>query len=110
MIKAITLVKRKPGMSMEEFVKHYEEVHAPLGMRIFPKMKRYVRNHVLVPPGAEEPAFDCITEGWWESMDDVIAAMRFVRSNEGKVIRDDEEKFMDRGKMVSCIVEEKRSR
>ena len=60
MIKAISLLKRKPGISLEEFSKHYEEVHVPLAMRHFP-FKRYARNYVA-SPGAEELGFDCITE------------------------------------------------
>jgi len=75
MIKAISLLKRKPGISLEEFSKHYEEVHVPLAMRHFP-FKRYARNYVA-SPGAEELGFDCITEVWFETMADCEAAAAF---------------------------------
>jgi hypothetical protein len=55
MVKVIALIRRKPGLSREGFLKHYEEVHAPLALKHFPTFKRYVRNHIITPPGAEEP-------------------------------------------------------
>ena len=33
MIKMIAILKRKPGMTMEEFIDHYENVHAPMNKR-----------------------------------------------------------------------------
>ncbi|MFC1944067.1 EthD domain-containing protein [Chloroflexota bacterium] len=64
MIKTMILFKRKPDLSHEEFVRHYEEVHAPLGIKCLPNMKGYVRNHIITAPGAEKPDLDCITEVW----------------------------------------------
>ena len=108
MIKSIGLFKRKPGLSQEEFAKHYEEVHAPLALKYFSTLfKRYVRNHVITPPGAEEPEFDCVTEIWFESMEDMKTVADFWQSEAGEVIRRDEETFMDRDKLISFIVEEK---
>lgn len=107
MIKTIELVKRKPGLSREEFSKYYEEVHAPLALKYFSTFKRYVRNHIITPPGGEEPGFDCITEIWLDNMEDVQAVLDFWKSEAGEVIRRDEENFMDRSKLVSFLVEEK---
>ena len=105
MIKAISLLKRKPGISLEEFCKHYEEVHVPLAMKHFP-FQKYARNYIA-SPGAEELGFDCITEVWFETMKDCEAAAAFSTSKDYKVISDDEEKFMDRDKIVAFIVEER---
>jgi uncharacterized protein (TIGR02118 family) len=66
MIKSITLIKRKPGLSREEFIKYYEEVHVPLSLKHFPTFRRYVRNYVVAPFGTEEPDFDCIMEVWFD--------------------------------------------
>jgi hypothetical protein len=52
MIKAMETVKRKPGLSQEEFMRHYEEVHVPLIVKHIPTLKRYVRNHVI--PGSSD--------------------------------------------------------
>lgn len=106
MIKAMSLLKRKPGLTQEEFSGHYEEVHVPLALKHFP-FKRYVRNYVIKPPDADEPEFDCITEVWFENMEDCQAAAEFSVSEAYRVIAEDEERFMDRSRIVAFLVEEK---
>ena len=108
MIKAMSLIKRKQGLSREEFIRHYEEKHVPLAMKHFP-FKKYTRNYVISFPGLEEMDFDCITEVWFETMDDCQAAAEFSASKEYKVISDDEEKFMDRNNIVAFLVDENTS-
>ena len=104
MIKAISFLRRKPGISSEEFCQHYEEMHVPLAMKHFP-FKRYARNYV--GNDAEQLGFDCITEVWFETMEDCEAAAAFSASKDYKVISDDEEKFMDRDRIVAFIVDER---
>lgn len=108
MIKGMSFIKRKQGLSREEFIKHYEEEHAPLAMKHFP-FKKYVRNYIANIPGVEELDFDCITEVWFETMEDCQAAAEFSVSEAYKVISDDEEKFMDRNKIIAFLVEENTS-
>ena len=110
MVKVIVLIKRKPGLSRGEFVRYYEEVHAPLALRCLPYIKRYVRNHIIPPPGVKEPEFDCVTEEWYEDNDALNAAGNLYHSSAGQAILDDELRFMDRSKMVSFVVDEKVSR
>ena len=121
MVKVITLIKRKPGLSREEFIKHYEEVHAPLGLKHFPTFRRYARNYVITPPGAEEPDFDCITEIWYDDMDGARAVTNALGGYQdnglggyeteiGRVFREDEEQFMNRSNRVSFFVEERVSK
>ncbi|MBM4463273.1 MAG: EthD family reductase [Chloroflexi bacterium] len=110
MIKAMALIKRKPTVSHEEFVRHYEEVHAPLALKLFPMIKKYVRNHVVAPLGAPEPDFDCVTEFWFDSPESAQAVVDIRMSDVGKPIRDDEETFMDMGKMISFLVDERVTR
>jgi uncharacterized protein (TIGR02118 family) len=110
MIKVMALIKRKPTVSHEEFVRHYEEVHAPLALKLFPMIKRYVRNHLVAPLGAPEPDFDCITEFWFDSPESAQAVVDIRMSPAGKPIRDDEETFMDMSKMVSFLVDERVTR
>ncbi len=106
MIKGMSLVKRKPGLTLEEFARHYEGVHVSLAMKHFP-FKKYMRNYISKPEDAEEPWFDCITEVWFETMEDCQAAAEFSVSESYKVIAEDEEKFMDRSRIVAFIVEER---
>ena len=108
MIKAMSFIKRKQGLSREEFIKHYEEEHAPLAMKYFP-FKKYTRNYVIGSLGIAGLDFDCITEVWFETMEDCQAAAEFSVSEAYKVISDDEEKFMDRNKIIAFLVEENTS-
>lgn len=107
MIKAVVLIKRKQGVSQEAFREHYEEVHAPLALKHLPMIRRYVRNHVMPMPGTQEQAFDCLTELWFDDLEDVLRLAAFVQSEEGRVIREDEEKFIDRDKTLFCLVDER---
>lgn len=105
MFKLVLLLKRKPGMSPEEFRDYYETRHAVLGARMAPLARRYIRNY-LHPlrsnaPAGTEPPYDCITELWFDSEDDfrrsgeLVAAM----TEELAAITADEENLFDRSKI-----------
>ncbi|RLC94052.1 MAG: EthD family reductase [Chloroflexi bacterium] len=106
MVKVIALIARKPGLSREEFRRHYEEVHAPLVLRTLPGIRRYVRNHVIGAPLSEGPGFDCITEVWYDSMQDYKASMAVWGQEAGRPIREDEDTFLDRSRLALFLVEE----
>ena len=107
MVKTIVFIKRKSNITREEFAKHYEEVHAPLALKRLPMIKRYVRNHVVDIAGMEGPDFDCMTELWFDTLEDAAKVIEFVQSDAGQVIRDDEQKFLDSEKTVSFLVDER---
>jgi len=107
MVKAIALLKRKPGFSREEFVSHYEEIHAPLIMKHSTGLEKYVRNHVVALADGEEPGFDCITELWYHDMEAFKSSISVWGTEAGKVIRDDEDSFLDRSKIAFFLVDEK---
>ena len=46
MVKYIALIKRKKGLSREEFVRYWKEVHAPLACKLVPGLRKYVQNYV----------------------------------------------------------------
>ena len=46
MIKRVSLLTRKDGMTREQFTRHWLEIHAPLA-RPVPGLKRYVQSHIL---------------------------------------------------------------
>jgi uncharacterized protein (TIGR02118 family) len=109
MVKAIALLKRKPGLSLEQFRKHYEEVHAPLAKRLFPFMKKYVRKYVTAAPfspAGTEPKFDCITEEWFDDMEAFQKMMGIYASETGRPIREDEKELFDMTKLQYLFVEE----
>ena len=112
MSKLIGLLKKKPGMSREEFENYYETRHAPLAVRITAMGHDYRRNYVrkMRSAGVEVdalPPFDVITEVW---IRDSLAYESFAASMRDAVIRDqivaDEERFLDRAASQIFVVEE----
>ena len=80
-MKVVALLTRRPGITHEDFVEHYESVHAPLILRSFPQIMAYRRNFVdrseiIGAVGVEEPAFDVITEMWFEDHASYHAMLR----------------------------------
>lgn len=96
MVKQIFLIKRKPGLTFEEFQKHYLEVHAPLVKNSFPEIRKYVVN-LAIQRGKETP-HDAVTEIYW---DDFGTVVKIAKSDTYKnVIRRDEEKFIGAAEVI----------
>ena len=103
-IKQVVLVKRKPGMSPEEFQRHWLEVHAPLVGRPA-GLIRYAQSHVRLGgyKNGKEPTFDGFGEMWFESID----AMKAARSAPGQdEVRADGQTFTDGSKTKSFLATE----
>lgn len=70
MLKLFFILRRKPGMSREDFLDYWENTHAPL-VRQVPGMLRYLQHQVAVIPRPEyaqtEAPVDGIVETWWPS-------------------------------------------
>ena len=106
MIKSVSLLTRKAGLSHEEFVKHWREVHAPLAHTV-PGLRRYVQSHIVgertrpdIP--ATEVNVDGIAETWY---DDRAAMDRANATPEAKALHADGALFI--GRIKSFITEEK---
>ena len=106
MIKAITILKRKEGLSLEEFSRYWRDNHGPMIKRIWPKIVRYVQNHAARLPGGGEPPVDGVAEIWLEDLQGWREFADYYFSEEGKIIRDDENRFIDTKNMVFFIAEE----
>jgi uncharacterized protein (TIGR02118 family) len=105
--KVIWLVRFHEGMPRDEAVRHWREVHGPLGVKV-PGMKRYVQNHWISPvgetevgPGATE--FDGHSECWFESEATFLQAME---SEEWAEMVADAPNFFSASTMVGAVVEE----
>ena len=74
MIKRFVVLRRKPGMNVEQFRHHWENVHGPLIAKL-PKLRRYVQHHVHseIKDDHEIP-IDGIAEIWFDSEEDQKAA------------------------------------
>jgi uncharacterized protein (TIGR02118 family) len=74
-IKTIGLLTRKPGMTHEQFMKHWVEIHAPLAHAV-PGLRRYVQSHILEQPTRPDiPTADIDVDGVAELWYDDRAAM-----------------------------------
>ena len=70
MIKSLTLLTRKAGLTHEQFMRHWVEIHAPLALKV-PGIRRYVQTHLLeertrpdIPSSDIE--IDGIAELWYD--------------------------------------------
>lgn len=100
MVKMIAILRRKPGMSFEDFKKHYETSHVPLVSGFMgDHLKAYVRNYADGPnpfPVGTPNSWDCVTEFHFADMDGLQAAFEAVeRSENAPLVRADEKRFLD---------------
>jgi hypothetical protein len=116
MIKMITLIRRKPGISHREFIDYYENYHVPLSRSLFPQVGKFVRNyptsgnlHYAGSAVGDVPApFDAVTEHWFADQAAYDSMMADFASDPEKFSRvsEDEGNFCDKTSMVSFMVQE----
>jgi uncharacterized protein (TIGR02118 family) len=92
-IKVVTCIKRKAGMSVEEFQAYWRGAHPAVVVRL-PGLRRYVQSHTrLAGYRKGEPIYDGIAEVWFEDG----KAMHALRgSAEMAAVEADEVRFIDR--------------
>lgn len=107
MVRLICLLKRKPGMTVDEFRAHWQGRHGPL-IRTTPDIARHVVLYEQYLP-AESPIplgreFDGVTIMGFEQADDFGA---FVAEGAyAAVIAPDEQQFLDMDGLVGIVVDE----
>jgi uncharacterized protein (TIGR02118 family) len=103
MVKIVIFFKRKPGMSVEDFQKHWRTVHADIIVRL-PGIRRYVQSHVLASGYRKgEPVYDGVAESYF---DDTQAMKALAKTPEYAAVLADEPNFLDRASMGSIITDE----
>jgi uncharacterized protein (TIGR02118 family) len=107
MVKVIVLLKRKEGVTREEFARHWQEAHGPLAANLPPGLRRYVQNHPVQILNGGEQKFDGVAEIWYDDIQSVKAVNDFYLSQRGMTIREDEKKYFDMSKAIFLVVEEK---
>lgn len=116
MIKMLVFNKRKQGVSMEEYRRYYETIHAPLAEGHFPMVLKYRRNYVdydrslLTGRNAAEylpeTDFDSIAEVFFEDWESFVAFREKSADPELRAqIKTDEENFLDVSAIRRYIVE-----
>ena len=103
MVKIVIFFKRKPGMTVEAFQRHWRGSHARLVEKL-PGLRRYVQNLMQAETYAKgEPAFDAVAES---SFDDTKAMKALVGTAEYLAVTADEANFIDAASLGSIITEE----
>ena len=102
MFTIVRLLKRKFGMSVEEFQRHLQSTYGPM-VATGPGLRRYVQSPAL-PQGYSkgELLFDAITEMWFDS---AAAYKNFLDSRAWSRASADEGLFLDRSRTVVMPVD-----
>ena len=107
MIKVFGYLKRKPGLSPQQFADYYERNHVPLVLSMAHMPMVYKRNYIQRGDDfnleGDEIGFDCMTELVFSDRDDLSAWMASLGGDE---IARDEENFIDRGATRAYVVNE----
>jgi len=116
MLKFVTLLKRRSGVSRDEFIDYYERHHAQIGVKYLSgHASRYVRRYVQPMPNPvtgilDEPEHDVVMEIWFPDRAAFEAAMaRLTEPDVAAEIAEDEERLFDRSKHRHFFVEERES-
>ena len=102
MINAITIIKKKQGLTYEKFQNYWKDEHAEIVTRS-PLVGTYVQSHPIYNDKLTfEDTIDGIAEIWF---DDTNAMRSLAATKEYKDIQDDEKVFID-GSAVRLIIAE----
>lgn len=110
--RILLFMKRKPGMSMEDFKDYYENHHVPLCAPYMKGIDGYRRNYLVPQPHAEsgtceELPYDVITEMFFEDEETYKATVEYLATTVmADEIVEDESKFFHRPTMRMATVEE----
>ncbi len=86
MFKAFVMMKRRPDISVEEFIDYYEREHSRLGAGSVPNLRRYIR-HYLTPFGnsvysSARSGYDVVTEIWFDNEEEFQKGMAYLADPE----------------------------
>lgn len=109
MIILVSLLRRLPELSHEEFVRHHRERHAPLFVStgtVRRLVRRYTVDHPkpFGVPGVRDTTFDAVVRQWF---DDTGAIRELMVSRDYlETIRPDEARFIDLGRSEFYLAED----
>ena len=112
MIKVVTLLTRKPGMSREAFIEHYETNHRKIGEKYLSGFatkyqRRYMQSAGFREQDGAAPPFDVLMEIWYPDQEALNGALAVLSTEEAQAeIAADEERLFDRKLIRSYTVEE----
>lgn len=107
MIKLVFTVRRRDGMTREEFQRYWRHEHAQL-VKLHAetlRIRRYVQTHardtdldgaLSAARGSEVHQYDGVAELWWDSLDDLREASTSAEGlAAGSALLEDERLFID---------------
>jgi uncharacterized protein (TIGR02118 family) len=110
MIKLFAFLKRKRELSREDFFRYWRDVHAPLLIEdeeFMRHARRYVLNLAVSGEGVPVMTFsdfDGVAEVWFDSLDELLAAVRSPGYEETSASSTG--RFVDRGSAIRLAAEE----
>lgn len=121
-IKVMSFMRRKPGLSQQEFRDYYEKNHAPLALKYFgPYINRYVRNYPKIEDSAhgtdwfqhgkaldDRFNYDVVTELWYKDQAAYDTLHRLLAEDPkiGEIFGTDEARFIDRASVQYIVFDE----
>jgi len=117
MVKIVTLVKRKPGLTKEQFSDQWCNVHGPLAVSKDgpPGVRRYAQVDWLKQPkfgekglvSLEDAEYDGVAEMWFDDWDALRKVLDFFFGEAGTKVRDDMARFCDMDSAVMYFGEDR---
>jgi len=119
MFKLMLTIKKKKGITRQEFMDHYDKVHLALAKKIMPPLHLHRRNYVYTDhpfytyvgdnraanKEADRP-FDVIVEVFWETEADARKSMdAMFNGDTNRQITEDETNFCEPGGVNFYVVE-----
>jgi uncharacterized protein (TIGR02118 family) len=116
-IKVVMALRRREDVPPEEFHRYWREEHGALACRLLEplNLRRYVQTHTLdtdlnaqlaAARGTVE-AFDGVAELWWDSLDDLLAALGTENGQRANAeLAEDEARFIDLERSSLFLTEE----
>jgi len=118
MLKIILCIKRKPGMTREQFHSYWKGEHKDVVKQVAGSlgMRRNVHNRTLSTDldnrirqgrGALPDDYDGVAESWFDSLEALISATSTEEGRKAaKLLAEDEERFIDFSQSKIFFVEE----
>jgi uncharacterized protein (TIGR02118 family) len=119
-IKLVFSLRRRPDLTRQEFQTYWRDQHAPLVRRHADELRirRYVQTHARssevgaaqsAARGSEADVYDGQAELWWDSLDDIVAAVSTPAGQRAAIeLLEDEARFIDLARSPLWIGEEHR--
>jgi hypothetical protein len=113
MIRLIYLLRRKAGMTHEDFQNYWLNEHGPKVQKVAEALgiRRYIQSHSIQPPEAAQPdqyrgdmqqPFDGVAEFWFDSMDALMATNEHREVIDAELVAD-EAKFIQHSESAGWI-------